>query len=182
MSEQYQRQETKVYALTDEELKSLDEDSLAFIKEEYVEGGHSAWLKHPQYQNTETTSQTTILDKAMDFFKLMVSKQEGGFTHVGVGEKKYKNAGNNIYRSKWYKDGDKKKWNGNYQKKINYLEEIFQSTDFEVINNKLNSEKQKNWEMLGTLLNQGNNAVTFIIARYKDTITAPTPAPAPATS
>src|SRR5574338_901446 len=128
MSEQqqtWQRPETKVYALTEDELKDLDEESLNFIKQEYVEGGHSPWMKHPQYANTETTSQTTMLEKAMDFFKILASKQGEGFTHVGVGDKKYKNAGNNIFRSNWNKDGGfkkKKAWTP-YQKKEEYLEE-----------------------------------------------------------
>lgn len=169
--QQYMRKETKVYGLTDEEVKGLDEDSLTFIKEEYVQGGHSAWMAHPQYQNTETTSQTTMLEKAMDFFKILASKQGEGFTHVGVENKKYKVAGNLVYRSNWNKDGGSgggKKW-GNYQKKEEWLEEIFVTTDFEVVNNKIASNKEHNWKLITTLLNQSSNAATFIIARIKTT-------------
>ena len=170
MSEQQQQQkwETKIYALTEDEIKEIDEKSLEFIKTPYVQGGHSPWFPSPTNQYVEQTSQTTILEKAMDFFKLLSAKQNEGFTHIGVGDYKFRIQNNNVNRSKWNKDGSKKKqWNSNYEKKDKFLEEIFATTDFERVNSKLESNKDQNWEIINTMLNPTDNTVHFIVGRYK---------------
>lgn len=167
-TQQQQKWETKIYTLTEDEIKTIDEESLEFIKEPYVQGGHSPWFPSPTNQYVEQTSQTTILEKAMDFFKMLSAKQGEGFTHVGVGDYKYRIQNNNVNRSKWNKDGNKKKpWNGNYVKKDKFLEEIFATTNFEQVNSKLNSNKDHNWEIINTMLNSTDNTVHFIIGRIK---------------
>lgn len=166
MSEQ--QQEVKPYILTENEIKEIDEDSKTFLQQEYVEGGQTFWVKHPKYTNAIVTNQLTIAQKALDFFELMAEKQKEGFTHVVLGDKKFKIGGEYIWRSKFYKDGDKKPWGkSQYVKKDKFLEEIFASTDFEQVNSKLNSNKDHNWEIINTMLNPNDNTVHFIIGRIK---------------
>jgi hypothetical protein len=168
-----QQNEVKPYILTEDEIKELDKESVEFLQQEYVEGGQTFWIKHPKYDNAIVTNQATILDKAMDFFKFMADKQQKeGYSHVVIGDKKFKIGGEYIWRSKFYKDGEKKPWKSSYVKKDKFLEEIFVTTDFEMVNSKVGSNKDHNWEVVNTMLNPTDNTLHFIIGRYKPQTTS----------
>lgn len=165
MSEQ--QQQVKPYLVTEVELKEFDEKSLEFMQQEYIEGRQTFWVKHPKYTNAIVTNQLTIAQKALDIFEFIADKQKEGFTHVIIGDKKFKIGGEYIWRSKFYKDGEKKPWNSNYEKKDKFLEEIFATADYELVNSKIASNKDYNWEIINTMLNPTDNTLHFIVGRYK---------------